>query len=181
MFNTPFETQHTTQFLSHPQFNEDYKVNNIALLRLPTTVVYRNNIRSILLPRLSDIGQQFEAIDSYVSGFGVTEANGTYLSNDLYFAHKTVIPNANCTQSFDSRYIPNSVMCARGYNGTTQTMCYGDQGGALVVHVEGAWVQIGVASLIHQTGCTGTVPAAYTRVSSYLEWISSMTGIPLRP
>lgn len=181
VFTTPFETQHTTQFQVHPQYSEDFKLNNIAIIRLQTTLVFRTNIRAILLPRIRDQSELYESADSYASGFGVTQAGSNYLSNELRYAHKTVISNDNCRQSFDSRFIPNTVMCATGHNSSTQSLCYGDQGGALVSHVDGSWLQIGVSSVIHSLGCLGTAPAGYTRVTAYLQWISSLTGIVLRP
>ncbi|XP_037034019.1 trypsin alpha-like [Bradysia coprophila] len=181
LFSQPFETQYTTQYQNHPQYNEQYKINNIAIIRLPASVTFRTNVRAILLPRVSDQGDTYESYDSYVSGFGVAEAGSSYLSNELRYAQKTVISNDVCRQSFDYRYIESTVLCATGFNGSTQSICYGDQGGALISHIDGAWVQIAVASNIHPNGCTGLAPAAYTRVGPYLEWIERLTGIALRP
>lgn len=181
LFWSPFETQHTIQYLIHPQYSETFKINNIAVIRLPTGVTFGTNVRAILLPRISKESDLYESAESYVSGFGVTTAGSNYLSSELRYAHKTVISNDVCRQSFDSRFIESSVMCAVGINGTTQSTCYGDQGGALVSHIEGSWVQIGVSSVLHSTGCTGTVPAGYTRITPYLQWIASLTGIVLRP
>lgn len=181
VFTKPFQTQHSTQFISHPQYNDDYKINNIGVIRLPANVTFGTNVRAILLPRVSDESNEYVSADSYLSGFGVSTAGSNYLSNELRYAHKSVISNDNCLQSFDSRYIQSSVMCAVGYNGTTQTTCYGDQGGALVSHIDGSWVQIGISSVIHPTGCTGTVPAGYTRLTPYLKWIAYLTGLELRP
>lgn len=177
----PFETQITTQFLSHPQYNDEFKMNNIAIIRLQTDVTFRTNVRAILLPRLSESSELYESVESYVSGFGVSTEGSNYLSAELRYAHKTVISNDNCRKIFDSRYIQDSVMCAVGFNGTTQTLCYGDQGGALVSHIAGSFVQIGVSSIIHPSGCSGIFPAGFTRVTPYLQWISSLTGIDLRP
>lgn len=181
-FSTPFETQHSTQYQIHPQYNADYKSNNLAIIRLPTSVVYRSNVRAILLPRISEQNETFESIDSYISGFGVSQPGSNYLSNDLNFAHQTVISNELCRQSYDSRYVQSTVMCAAGYNGSTASICYGDQGGALVSHIDGSWVAIGVASIVHSTdGCQGRVPALYTRIAPYLPWIQHLTGIVVRP
>lgn len=180
-FLKPFETQYTTQYLSHPDYNDEFKTNNIAVIRLHESVAFRTNVRAILLPRLSEITESYEFFESYASGFGVSEAGSNYLSEYLRFAHQTVISNNECHQSFSAQYITESVMCAVGYNGSNQSLCYGDQGGALVSHVDGAFVQIGVSSIIHSNGCYGNAPAGFTRVAPYLQWISSLTGIVLRP
>jgi len=180
-FNTPYQTLHTTQFQIHPQYSDEFKLNNIAVIRLPTSVEFQTNIRAILLPRISEQNEEFISVDTYVSGFGVATAGSVYLSNELRYAHQTVISNDVCRESFDHRYIHDSTMCAVGYNDTTQALCYGDQGGALVSHIAGSWLQLAVSSLIHSNGCTGTVPDGYTRVAPYLQWISSLTGIVMRP
>lgn len=179
-FNAPYETQHSTQFQIHPNYNEDTKANNIAIIRLPSSLIYRTNIRAILLPRISDKNETFESYESYVCGFGVSEPYSSYLTNDLHYAHKTVITNEKCMKSFETKYIDSSVMCATGYDGSTQSICYGDQGGALVSHINGSWVQIGLASIVHPNGCTGQHPAGYSRITPHLEWIKYLTGIELR-
>lgn len=177
----PFESQNTTQFLSHPEYNDEHQINNIAIIRLQTSVTFSNNVRAILLPRISESSERYESVESYVCGFGISEAGNHFLSEDLLYAHKTVISNDDCRKIYDSLYIQDSVMCAVGFNRTTQTICYGDQGGALVSHIAGTFVNIGIASIIHSSGCGGIYPAGYTRVTPYLQWIASMTAIVLRP
>lgn len=95
------------------------------------------------------------------------------LSNSLRFAPQTTLTNQECQQSFDSRFVQTSSICARA--DTTQSACYGDMGGALVVQYQDTWLQIGIASTISPSGCTG--PVVYTRLTSYIDWIRAMTGI----
>jgi len=180
-FLNPFETQNTVQFLKHPEYNDESKLNNIGIIRLQTNVTFSTNIRAILLPRLSEVGEQYKDVESYVCGFGVSTVGSNYLSNELLFARKTVITNDQCIQNFDSKFIHDSVMCAVGVNNTAQSVCYGDQGGSLVSHIDGSWIHIGISSMVHPTGCGGITPAAFTRVTPYLQWIASMTGIVFRP
>lgn len=101
------------------------------------------------------------------------------MSEQLRFAHKRVISNAQCVPHFGAQFIQASDMCATGINNSLQTPCFGDRGGALVSHIEGTWRLVGITSLFHPGGCTGTVPAGYTRVTSHLQWISTNTGIPI--
>ncbi len=179
-FWNPNVTLQTNQYQIYPEYNEEFKTHNIAVIRLPTIVEYNTNIRSILLPRISDVNETYESIEAYVSGFGVFEAGSSYLSGELRFARQTVISNDVCRQSFDSRLITNSALCGIGYNGSRQSTCYGDQGGAFASHIDGAWVQIGLSSFIHPSGCTGEAPAGYTKIAPYLEWINRLTGVPIR-
>lgn len=95
------------------------------------------------------------------------------LSNNLRFGQQTTLTNQECQQSFDSRFVPASSICARAVN--NQTACYGDMGGPLVIQYQDTWMQIGIASTINPSGCHG--PVVYTRLTSYIEWIRTMTGL----
>lgn len=95
------------------------------------------------------------------------------LSNNLRFAPQTTSTNQECQQSFDSRFVQTSSICAG--SSSTQTACFGDMGGALVIQYQDTWMQIGIASTINPSGCHG--PVVYTRLTSYIDWIQTMTGI----
>jgi len=179
LFSEPLISFHTNQFLLHPQHNANFNHNDIALIRLPQPVSFSTNIRSINLPALAQSGDTFENREVYVAGFGVTTPNGNVMSEELRFAHQRVISNAECLRDFSSQFIQASTLCAIGINGTLQTPCFGDRGGPLVSHVSGIWIQVGVTSLFHPAGCNGVAAAGFTRVTSYLQWISGNTGIPL--
>jgi secreted trypsin-like serine protease len=56
----------------------------------------------------------------------------------------------------------------------------GDSGGPLVFPVDGVYNQVGIVSFGAADGCELGYPAAFTRVSSYLSWIESNTGISLQ-
>jgi secreted trypsin-like serine protease len=62
-----------------------------------------------------------------------------------------------------------------------QYMCLalqGEDGGPLIYLVsDGIYTQVGVVSFGAAAGCTLGYPAAFTRVTSYLDWISSTTGV----
>ncbi len=103
------------------------------------------------------------------------------MSEQLRFAHKLVIPNNVCIQHFAAQFIPASTMCTMGINNSLQTPCFGDRGGALVSHLAGTWTLVGITSLFHPAGCTGMTPAAYSRVTPHLQWISTNTAIPIAP
>jgi secreted trypsin-like serine protease len=64
---------------------------------------------------------------------------------------------------------------------TFQYICLalqGDSGGPLVYQqTDGAFTQVGIVSFGSAAGCQLGYPAAFTRVTSYLSWISSNTAI----
>lgn len=95
------------------------------------------------------------------------------LSNNLRFGPQTTQTNQECQQSFDSRFVQTSSICAVANN--NQAACFGDIGGPLVIQYEDTWLQIGIASTISPAGCQG--PVVYTRLTSYIEWIRAMTGL----
>lgn len=54
----------------------------------------------------------------------------------------------------------------------------GDSGDPLVYfESDGVYTQVGIASFVASGGCQQGLPAGFTRVTSYLDWISSNTGI----
>ena len=56
----------------------------------------------------------------------------------------------------------------------------GDNGGPLV-HLEkdGVYTQVGIGTFLAVVGCDTPYPAGFTRVTSYLSWISAKTGIAI--
>jgi chymotrypsin len=63
--------------------------------------------------------------------------------------------------------------------GIITVFCFqGDSGGPLVIFKKRAKKLIGVVSF-GATKCEGGYPAVFTRVTSYLRWIQSVTSIPV--
>jgi secreted trypsin-like serine protease len=56
-------------------------------------------------------------------------------------------------------------------------MFQGDSGGALVVPSGGTWKQIGVVSFVASAGCDAGYPSGYARVTSFLDWIRTNSGV----
>ena len=57
-------------------------------------------------------------------------------------------------------------------------MLQGDSGGPLVYQEsDGIYTEVGIVSFGSSAGCTLGYPAAFTRVTSYLSWITSITGV----
>jgi secreted trypsin-like serine protease len=64
-------------------------------------------------------------------------------------------------------------LCARGEE--KESVCNGDSGGPLVL--EGTNTLVGVTSFGSNVGCEQGVPAGFTRVTSYLDWLAKHTGL----
>jgi secreted trypsin-like serine protease len=54
----------------------------------------------------------------------------------------------------------------------------GDSGGPLITREsDGFYTQVGISAFVAAAGCTAGYPAGFTRVTSYIRWISSVTGL----
>jgi hypothetical protein len=45
----------------------------------------------------------------------------------------------------------------------------------------GKYMTVGVASFVSSAGCESGLPHGFTRVTEYLDWIESETGIQINP
>ena len=64
---------------------------------------------------------------------------------------------------------------------TFQYICLtlqGDSGGALVYQEsDGRYTEVGIVSFVSSDGCTRGTAVAFTKVTSYLDWIELITGV----
>jgi secreted trypsin-like serine protease len=59
-------------------------------------------------------------------------------------------------------------------------MLQGDSGGPLIYQEDdGRYTEVGIVSFGATAGCEKGYPAGFTKVTSYLDWIESNTGIAL--
>ncbi len=47
----------------------------------------------------------------------------------------------------------------------------GDSGGPMTAVIDGTIVEVGIVSFGSSSGCTRELPAGFTRIASYREWI----------
>lgn len=55
----------------------------------------------------------------------------------------------------------------------------GDSGGPLVIEIDDAYTQIGVVSFGAAAGCELGYPDGFARVTSFLDWIETNSGIKI--
>ncbi|KAH8390685.1 hypothetical protein KR215_010151 [Drosophila sulfurigaster] len=166
----------------HPEYELNYKPNDIALIRLPADLLFDEYIQPAKLP---DANQLYENESAVVSGWGTTSYNGnifflsvTYFQNIICFTgpqpnrlqyyNVTVYSNEECKNKLVPNIFPSSFICLKP---SRSTPCHGDSGGPLAIRNEdGTHTVLGVASFVFGA-CEINAPAVYTRVSSYLQWI----------
>nr|AAF71517.1 AiC6 chymotrypsinogen [Agrotis ipsilon] len=164
---------HTTDVDVHSDWNPSLVRNDIAIIHLPSNVVFSNTIAPIALPSGNEINNQFAGSTAVASGFGLTvDGKTSVLTSSLSHAILPVITNNVCRSAtlLFQVLIHSSNICTSGAGG--KGVCQGDSGGPLVVNSNGRNILIGVTSFGTGRGCASGDPAAYARVTSYINWIN---------
>jgi secreted trypsin-like serine protease/putative cell wall-binding protein len=113
-----------------------------------------------------------------ISGWGLTAQSPDLLPQQLQLATVTVLaaPGGPCLSGSLSSYDRDLMMCAGLQDGSSDS-CSGDSGGPATVVTQGIAYLAGVTSHgSHRCGLADR-PAVYTRVTAFLNWITSVTGI----
>jgi len=163
---------------AHPARFDNFA--DIALIHITPAAIMPGSdpkrFRKALLPTSDDT-----TTEAMVTGWGATKI-GRLPTTQLQYATVTIIPLDECATANGNQPIDPTILCAwhkadadapdvddHNARGT----CQGDSGGPLVVRRRTAWVVVGVVS--RGIKC-GEYPARYTRVASYLPWITATIG-----
>ncbi|KAF8791539.1 Proclotting enzyme like protein [Argiope bruennichi] len=142
--------------------------HDIALLKLKRRIEYTKFIGSICLPNPKS--GNYTNVNATVVGWGTVAFGGT-ASPVLRQVTVPVWDNDECDRTYRLERITNAFMCA-GSPENGEDACQGDSGGPLMtLSEEGRWEVIGIVSWGRRCG-DPTFPGVYTRVSSYLNWIT---------
>ncbi|OCQ23260.1 serine protease [Pseudoalteromonas luteoviolacea] len=169
------QTLRVSQIINHERWRGANGIRSgydIALLKLasPAPTQYT----PAKLPTTA-IESQYANVGNYVtvSGWGLTSNRGRP-SDVLREAELPVISNSSCSSLLNFS-IPGSVVCGGGEGG--RSACNGDSGGPYAVRVGNDFYSIGTVSW--GIACQGAT--AFTRTTSYLDWIKQKTGIGDNP
>ncbi|XP_045773777.1 brachyurin-like [Maniola jurtina] len=161
----------TTDVSVHPDWNPTKIENDLCILRIPI-VAFTDVIKPIALPSHESASNTFAGWTAIASGYGFTSDNSSIRTGQLLSSVKlTVISNDECADFFGWELIQDGNICTSGVNG--QSTCRGDSGGPLAVYIKHDRVLIGVTSFGSRATCESGYPAAYSRVSYFLPWITS--------
>lgn len=107
------------------------------------------------------------------------------------------ITNSQCARAYGFAQVSSGTMCASTEDGRGSchvktvyqfTVVFvfnaclplqSDSGGPLSVVENGVFTQVGVVSFGSADGCEAGYPVGFARLSSFTEWISTVTGITL--
>jgi len=164
------------QIIPHPAYDPATTNNDIALLKLASPVgLNGTSKKAIALP----FGQQKATwpaanTPATVSGWGNTSTSDKVYPRNLMAAEVDVLTAPSTTQCGSyppGAYLPDSMLCAAEMT-LGKDSCQGDSGGPLAIEVSGTWTLAGIVSWGY--GCADSqYPGVYTRVTSYLDWITS--------
>ncbi|KAF5308213.1 hypothetical protein FQR65_LT06393 [Abscondita terminalis] len=174
----PVQDISVAEIISHPQFDENLKNNDIGLIRLASRInTSLDTVKPICLP-LNDVSKNRDYLKEnfIVAGWGVTEK--LRRSSELLKVPLPIIPISNCVNAFKHLKInidEATQFCVGGLLG--KDSCNGDSGGPLqniVGYNNGTiqFVQYGVVSIGPRL-CGKGLPGIYTRVDHYTDWILS--------
>jgi len=145
--------------------------NDIALMELSSTAPYTDTIRPICLP-CGLVNANLQGKSFKLTGWGRIENSGS-IPSVLREASLPFVSNAVCKRRF--RNIFSTHICA---GNAKSSSCNGDSGGPLAYIDNGVGKLMGVVSY-GVRGChvSQVRLAVYTRVTSFLGWIKSNTGV----
>uniref|UniRef100_W5LV75 Peptidase S1 domain-containing protein n=1 Tax=Lepisosteus oculatus TaxID=7918 RepID=W5LV75_LEPOC len=164
------------QIIRHPNYDSSTNNNDIALMKLNSSVSFNNYIQPVCLADTSS--SFYNGTSCWVTGWGDTVEGGTTLPSTLQEVQLPIIGNRQCGCLNDVVFGANSVtgnmICAGVLEGGKDS-CQGDGGGPLVCKQGSSWIQAGVVGF--GEGCAQpSLPRVYTRVSQYKDWINEQVG-----
>ncbi|KAH8331831.1 hypothetical protein KR074_005676 [Drosophila pseudoananassae] len=164
------QTVSSSSFIQHANYISLTVRNDISLIKTPA-ITFSAAVNKIALPAIASSYSTYVGQTAVASGWGLTSDSASTVSKNLQFTDLTVISNADCVKSFSSVIVTSRVICVATPN--AHSTCEGDSGGPLALD----GTLIGITSFGSVDGCEVGSPAAFTRVTSYLDWIKENSGV----
>ncbi|XP_037073177.1 LOW QUALITY PROTEIN: brachyurin-like [Pollicipes pollicipes] len=174
LVNEPLVSIPSTVMYTHPSYSASRILNDVGLIRLPNAVTFGDTIQPVCLPRESLHGDQsFAGQQAQVSGWGRYSDQVGSISSYLRHATVPIITNGACYWR-----PPSTQLCISTTGGVSS--CNGDSGGPLQIEqADGSFLEVGIVSYGASAGCELGYPAGFARVTEFLGYISSVTGMDL--
>ncbi|XP_044317463.1 serine protease 1-like [Drosophila rhopaloa] len=160
----------SSNWIQHANYVSLTVRNDISLIKTPS-VSFSASVNKIALPAIASSYSSYVGQTAVASGWGLTSDTASAVTKDLQYTDLTVIENSECLKAFSSLIVTSRVICVATPKGTST--CQGDSGGPLALD----GTLIGITSFGSPDGCEVGEPAAFTRVTSYLDWILANSGV----
>ncbi|XP_063229585.1 brachyurin-like [Bacillus rossius redtenbacheri] len=165
----------SSEVRQHPSWDKTTFKNDVGLVRLSRKIEYSANIQPLRLPSRSQQQATFTGLQATVSGWGHASDDATTISPVLLYVTVPVISNYDC--NLITHDVIETQMCTSGSD--KKGACNGDSGGPLVIEEsDGVKTQIGIVSLGY-TLCEMGWPDIFTRITSFMDWISNTANITI--
>uniref|UniRef100_A0A8W7PJF9 Peptidase S1 domain-containing protein n=1 Tax=Anopheles coluzzii TaxID=1518534 RepID=A0A8W7PJF9_ANOCL len=169
--DTPYSSLYRiSTFTQHPSYNPTSKTNDIALVQTFNTIVFNPGVGRVCLPFFFSTSS-FENVRLSALGWGAIDF-GAPSSNQLLQTTLAVVSSTSCGTQL-SRTILASQMCTFAAGNDT---CQNDSGGPLYYTDPNSQLVYSIGVVGFGVACASSYPSVNTRVTSYLDWISSTTG-----
>uniref|UniRef100_A0A8C6WP28 Peptidase S1 domain-containing protein n=1 Tax=Neogobius melanostomus TaxID=47308 RepID=A0A8C6WP28_9GOBI len=144
------------EVINHESYDDSTNDNDIALLKMASTVTFTNYIRPVCL---AASGSTFHAgTDSWVTGWGDINFGISLPSpQNLMEVEVPVVGNRKCNCNYAEIILITDNMICAGLEAGGKGSCQGDSGGPMVSKQNSRWIH----------------PTVYARVSRYQSWINS--------
>ncbi|XP_016955936.1 serine protease 1 [Drosophila biarmipes] len=164
------QTVASSDFIQHESYLALTIRNDISLIKTPT-ISFSAAVNKIALPAVSATYSTYLGKTAVASGWGLTSDSATAVAKDLQYVELTVIAKSVCQDTYGSLIVTDRVICVD--TSSKASTCQGDSGGPLALD----GTLIGATSFGSASGCEAGLPAAFTNVSYFRNWILTNAGI----
>ncbi|XP_031627886.1 serine protease persephone-like isoform X2 [Contarinia nasturtii] len=169
------------QIIRHPDYSSIRKKNDIALIEFEESIEFNDRARpACIRTDTADVPENRELI---ITGWGSIEPDRTNRSEILLKANVTTIPLNQCNQTLVKynrfgnqpalRALSSSQMCAINTI-DNRDACQGDSGGPIFLNDAKTGLSTIVGIVSFGVSCGTNLPAIYTRIASYTDWIEKI-------
>ncbi len=173
-FGSALEQHAVNAVLEHPSYRSDNYHNDIALLRLKSS----SQLQTMDLAKAEVINSvAANPKESLLAlGWGYTSNKDQTLSDTLQQVQLDYVSSGYCASQWSELW--RGQLCAGEMDPApvAQDTCRGDSGGPLIYSQDGQQWLVGITSYGHETCATDGIPAVYTRIDQYLDWLESATS-----
>lgn len=151
--------------------------DDIALIKIPfelefTTYSSSNkyNLKPISIyneEEENDNTKHYNQLFAVMPGF-------TIYKDKLTYGMFRIINNDECKKFYGDKFDEYYQLCTQGWNNNSQVPCKNNEGGGLLIGWPNKPKIIGIFS--SPLSCQSHIPAIYTKISKYIDWIESYTG-----
>ncbi|XP_060102846.1 neurotrypsin [Heteronotia binoei] len=165
------------EIVLHKEYRPDSSDYDIALVRLQGPEEQCARFSTHVLPACLPLRRerpQKTAPNCYITGWGDT---GRSYSRTLQQAAIPLLPKRICEERYRTRFTGRMLCGGNLQEQKRVDSCQGDSGGPLICERPGeSWVVYGVTSWGYGCGVKDS-PGVYTKVSSFVPWIRSVTKL----